>query len=305
MVTRLNHYLRPDLIPEYVDSRLIDPSKWNARDPVLHIESLMDSIRTKGLLQPIIIRIVGQRFEVVAGNRRLEACKRLHWVRIPCLIREFTDKEAFEIGLIENIERKTLSPIEEAKAFQKYVHENGWGGLTELARTIGRSKEYVSHRISLLRLPSDVLDLISTDKISSSSAHELVWMDNRKGQQELAGALADKKLPTSKVRQAVKMFRDGVEMNDVLDSIGAKEKSVKSDSNTALEAASRNRKYSKLLDKSILTLRICIVRLDSIIEELDPGAETDNLKHLLIQKRLLIHNQIDELIQLKRSYPPS
>ncbi|MHB8566397.1 MAG: ParB/RepB/Spo0J family partition protein [Nitrososphaerales archaeon] len=297
MVTRLNHYLRPDLIPEYVDSRLIDPSEWNARDPILHLESLMDSIRTKGLLQPIIIRIVGQRFEVVAGNRRLEACKRLHWVRIPCLVREFTDKEAFEIGLVENIERKTLSPIEEARAFQKYVHESGWGGLTELARAVGRSKEYVSHRISLLRLPRDVLDLISTDKISPSSAHELVWMDNHKGQQVLAGALVNRKLPTSKVREAVKMFKDGMEMDGVLGSIGAK------DLKKAQDVTSKNRKYSRLLDKSILTLRICIVRLDSIIEELESGADTDNLKHLLIQKRLLIHNQIDELIQLKRSYP--
>ncbi len=300
MVTRLNHYLRPDLIPEYVDSRLIDPSKWNARDPAVHLESLMDSIRTKGLLQPIIIRIVGQRFEVVAGNRRLEACKRLHWVRIPCLIREFTDKEAFEIGLVENIERKTLSPIEEARAFQKYVHESGWGGLTELAKTIGRSKEYVSHRISLLRLPRDVLDLISTDKISPSSAHELVWMDDRKGQQALAGALATQKLPTSKVREAVKMFRGGMEMDGVLDSIGAKEAAGRKAQDIT---TSKNRKYARLLDKSILTLRICIVRLDSIIEELESGADTDNLKHLLIQKRLLIHNQIDELIQLKRSYP--
>jgi len=260
----------------------------------------MDSIRTKGLLQPIIIRIVGQRFEVVAGNRRLEACKRLHWVRIPCLIREFTDKEAFEIGLVENIERKTLSPIEEARAFQKYVHESGWGGLTELAKTIGRSKEYVSHRISLLRLPRDVLDLISTDKISPSSAHELVWMDDRKGQQALAGALATQKLPTSKVREAVKMFRGGMEMDGVLDSIGAKEAAGRKAQDIT---TSKNRKYARLLDKSILTLRICIVRLDSIIEELESGADTDNLKHLLIQKRLLIHNQIDELIQLKRSYP--
>ncbi|MHB8701104.1 MAG: ParB/RepB/Spo0J family partition protein [Nitrososphaerales archaeon] len=280
-----------------MDSRLIDPSEWNARDPILHLESLMDSIRTKGLLQPIIIRIVGQRFEVVAGNRRLEACKRLHWVRIPCLVREFTDKEAFEIGLVENIERKTLSPIEEARAFQKYVHESGWGGLTELARAVGRSKEYVSHRISLLRLPRDVLDLISTDKISPSSAHELVWMDNHKGQQVLAGALVNRKLPTSKVREAVKMFKDGMEMDGVLGSIGAK------DLKKAQDVTSKNRKYSRLLDKSILTLRICIVRLDSIIEELESGADTDNLKHLLIQKRLLIHNQIDELIQLKRSYP--
>ena len=81
-------------------------------------------------------------------------------MKIPCLIREFSDKEAFEIGLVENIERRTLTPIEEAVAFQKYVQKTGWGGVTELARAIGRSKEFVSHRMSLLKLPRDVLELI-------------------------------------------------------------------------------------------------------------------------------------------------
>ena len=174
MVTRLNLYLRPDMAPEYVDARLIDSSPWNARDHSANLESLISSIRTNGLLQPIIVRISKQRFQVVAGNRRLEACRRLHWVRMPCLIREFSDKEAYEIGLIENIERRTLSPLEEATAFQKYVQETGWGGVTELAKAIGRSKEFVSHRMSLLRLPRDVLDLISTDKMASSaSEHHL------------------------------------------------------------------------------------------------------------------------------------
>src|SRR5271157_346495 len=166
----------------------------------------MESIRTKGLLQPIIIRISEQRFQVVAGNRRLEACRRLHWVRIPCLVREFSDKEAYEVGLIENIERRTLSPLEEAMAFQMYVQESGWGGASELARAIGRSKEFVSHRISLLRLPKDVLDLISTEKVAPSTANELIWMNDPKGQRDFAKAISGKNLSTSKVREAVKMY---------------------------------------------------------------------------------------------------
>jgi len=254
----------------------------------------MESIRTNGLLQPIIVRIVKNRFEVVAGNRRLEACKKLHWVRIPCLVREFSDKEAFEIGLVENIERKTLSPVEEARAFQKYVQKSGWGGVTELARAIGRSKEYVSHRMSLLKLPDDVLDLISTEKLAPSTGHELIWMKNPNGQRVLANALVGKNMPTMKVREAVNLFKNGMELESVLDSVETKDNRVN-------ENLLRNRKYSRLLDKSVLCFRICMVRMDSLIEELGSGEDEENLKHLLIKKRLLIHNQIDELIQLKRS----
>jgi len=296
LVTRLNQYLRPDLAPEYVNARLIDSSPWNARDHAANLETLIASIRSSGLLQPIIVRISNQRFQVVAGNRRLEACRRLHWVRIPCLIREFSDKEAYEIGLVENIERRTLSPLEEAIAFQKYVQKSGWGGVTELARAIGRSKEFVSHRMSLLKLPRDVLDLISTDKVAPSSASELIWMNDPKGQRALARALAGKKLTTCKVREAVKMFRDGFALDQVIESIDTHNEESSSNRQT------KNRKFSRLLDKSILTFRICMVRLDSIIEELESGDVTDNLKQLLIQKRLLIHNQIDDLIQLKKSF---
>jgi len=288
--------MRPDLIPEYVDSRLIDPSPWNARVPSVNLESLMESIRNNGLLQPIIVRIVKRRFEVVAGNRRLDACKKLHWVRIPCLVREFSDKEAFEIGLVENIERKTLSPVEEAYAFQKYVQKSGWGGVSELAKAIGRSKEYVSHRMSLLQLPIDVLDLISSEKLAPSSGHELIWMKNSNGQRVLAKALVGKNVPTLKVREAVNLFREGMGIENVLNSVG------EGDETFVNENQMRNRKYSRLLDKSVLCFRIFMVRIDSLIEELDSGEDEDNLKQLLIKKRLLIHNQVDELIQLKRSY---
>ena len=297
MVSQLNRYLVSDLVPEYIDTKLIDPSPWNARDQLGLVDSLMDSIRINGLLQPIVVRILKQRFQIVAGNRRFKACKKLHWVKIPCVVRELSDKQAYEIGLVENIERKTLTPVEEAKAFHKYVQENEWGSVSELARAIGRSKEYVSHRISLLRLPDDVLELISTDKIAPSTAGELTTMDNPQSQKALAKALSNTKVSTVKVREAVKMYREGLEMSTILNMVGGKEGSAHQVKQQGRLAS--NRKYIRLLDKCILAIRICMVRLDSILEELD-SEESDNLKQLLIQKRLQIHNQIDELMQLKR-----
>lgn len=292
MASTIKQYLRTDLVPEYIDVKLIQHSETNARANISNLISLITSIKQNGLLQPIIVRLTGNRFEVVAGNRRLEACKRLHWVKIPCLVRELSDREAYEIGLIENIERETLTPIEEANAFQLYVKQKGWGGVKSLAEKIGRSEEYVSHRIALLSLPKAVLELITSDKISPSTAHELVWMKGADAQKALARTAAELGLPAKKVREAVVLSKNGQNVDDIISAIdGTRLGRVK---DTA-------EKRSKLLEKSILTLRICILRLDSIIEEIDNESGSDSLRQILIQKRLLVHNEIDDLIHLKKS----
>ena len=99
-----------------------------------NVSELASSIKLKGLLQPIIVRTKRDGyFEMVAGNRRLQACKMIGWRKIICHIVELDDKQAFEISLIENIHRKTLNPIEEAQAFRSYVNDLGWGGISDLA----------------------------------------------------------------------------------------------------------------------------------------------------------------------------
>ncbi|MDG6994513.1 MAG: ParB/RepB/Spo0J family partition protein [Nitrososphaerota archaeon] len=292
MVSTIKQYLRTDLVPEYIDVKLIQHSQNNARTYLSNLNSLIASIKQNGLLQPIIVRLSGSRFEIVAGNRRLEACKKLHWVKIPCLVRELSDKEAYEIGLIENIERETLTPIEEARSFQLYIKQKGWGGVKSLAEKIGRSEEYVSHRIALLGLPKIVLELISSDKLSPSAAHEIVWMKNADEQKMLAKTAAELGLPAKKVREAVVLSKSGQKMDDIVSAMDSRELGRVKD---AAE------KQSKLLDKSILTLRICILRLDSIIEEIDNETGSESLRQILIQKRLLVHNEIDDLIHLKKS----
>lgn len=101
----------------------------------------MSSIQQKGLLEPIVVRPVEKAFEVVAGNRRFEACKKLGWRSIPCHVVELDDKEAFEVSILENVQRETLNPIEEGRAYRNYVDECGYGGESELARKIGKSQE--------------------------------------------------------------------------------------------------------------------------------------------------------------------
>ena len=96
------------------------------------ITELSKSIKEKGLLHFITVRAKGRGYEIVAGNRRYLACKMLGWRKIPCLIVELDDREAFEISLIENIQRRTINPIEEAHAFKNYTLDFGWGGVSDL-----------------------------------------------------------------------------------------------------------------------------------------------------------------------------
>ena len=167
-------------IVEHIEMKLIRSSQFSIRDKFhdhYEIDSLVTSIKEHGLLQAILIRPYQNGFEIVAGHRRFHACKSLRWRHIPCKIRELSDKQAFEIQLTENIQRKSMNSLEEAEAFRKYVQDLGWGGITELSRKIGKSEEYVSHRIQLLKLPQEIKEKILLNKLSISQALELTELD--------------------------------------------------------------------------------------------------------------------------------
>src|SRR3972149_7197149 len=149
-----------------VKMRKTHPAQRSLRSDLGDLDELMASISKVGLLQPIVVRPVEEGYEVVAGNRRFEACRRLGWIKIPCHIVELDDKEAFEVSLVENVQRNMLNPVEEAEAFRRYVEDYGWGGVSELARQIGKSQVYVSKRLRLLSLPKEVRAGIARRNIS-------------------------------------------------------------------------------------------------------------------------------------------
>ena len=107
------------IIYSYIDILNIIKSPFPLRDDLSEIDALASSIKQKGLLQPILVR-TKELYEIVAGNRRYQACKSLGWRRIACHIADLNDKDAFEISLIENVQRKTLTALEEAHAFKRY-----------------------------------------------------------------------------------------------------------------------------------------------------------------------------------------
>ena len=276
----ISKYIDSVQIFDRLDIKQIKPSKFNLRRSLGDLKELMSSIAQKGLLQPIVVRPCGDGFEIIAGNRRYEALRRLKWRKAPCIILDVDDKEAYEIAIVENVQRETLDPVEEAMAYKKYVEEYGWGSITELARKIGKSQEYVSHRILLLSLPQSILELISWRRLKPSIAQELVWLKDPKEQEELAKMAVDKNLTVREVRRLVREKRRKDQTPSIYEE---------------LEHSSRRK--GKLLEKSILLLRITLVRFDSIIKEAE---DFPDLKRELMNKRLVIHRMIDELIRLKK-----
>jgi ParB family transcriptional regulator, chromosome partitioning protein len=194
---------------EEIDTSSIIPFAYCVRQsPNEEIDDLAKSILQSGLLQPLIVRIRDSRFELIAGNRRYKACKKLGWRKIICHVLEVTDKEAFEISLAENIQKKTLNPIDEALAFKNYVTDYGWGGISELAKKVGKSISYVSKRINLLQLPSEVISSIIDSRIDTSTAEELLYVKDVCKRSELAELISSRKLSLRKARDIRRDLED-------------------------------------------------------------------------------------------------
>ena len=249
------------------------------RHDVGTIEHLASSIAAKGLLHPIMVKISGSVFKIVAGNRRFLACKRLGWRKIPCHVVELSDKESFEISLIENIQRKTMNPIEEGESFKKYVDEHGWGGMSELSKQIGKSQEYISKRIKLLELPNEICEKIIRREIKPSMAEELAYIKDKDKLSKIVNIIVKHPMTIQKVREITKSSTIDVDM-------------LSSDS------LIHKKNHVSFFDKTSIILKLTNRRLDEIIEDVDDYM----VKEFLTHQRIMIHSQIDNLIKCKKKY---
>ena len=138
-----------------------------------HIEELAESIKTRGVLLPIIVRRAGDGYVLVAGERRWRAAQKAGLRELPAMVREVSEKEAFELALIENIQREDLNPIEEAEAFKRLIEEHG---LTqeELAARVGKDRSTVANALRLLRLPDAIKEAIVGGALSMGHARALL-----------------------------------------------------------------------------------------------------------------------------------
>jgi ParB family transcriptional regulator, chromosome partitioning protein len=174
---------------------LIDPNPFQPRTqlPADSLEELANSIRSSGLIQPILIRPVGDRYQLVAGERRWRAAGKAGLETVPAVIREIDDAEALELALAENLLREALNPLEIAHAYERLQQEFH---LTheQIAERLGVNRTTVTNSLRLLGLPQDMQSLLMDDKISAGHARALLAASSPEAQTELAKTVIAKGL---------------------------------------------------------------------------------------------------------------
>jgi ParB family chromosome partitioning protein len=168
------------------------------------LAELASSIREHGVLQPILVRPTGepQRYQLVAGERRWRAAKAAELEVIPALIEQLDDETALEIGIIENLQREDLSPLEEALIYDRMTHEHGYS-VRRLAQKIGKDKGYVENRLRLAGAPTEIKQLVSLRKDTLSHAYELLKVEDAKKRRKLAEQVASGELSLVKLREKI------------------------------------------------------------------------------------------------------
>ena len=270
----------------------ITASKHPLRGTLNNLDELADSIRKIGLLQPIVVRMNSSNsLEIVAGNRRLNACKALGWRKISCHLVELDDKQAFEASIIENVQRNTLNPIEEGLAYNKYVQEFGWGGISELAQKLAKSTSYICKRIKLTELPKEMIDLIIKSEVKVSIGEELLPIGDKHTISKLTKMIQERQLSSRMVRRLVKEIDTKNLDEDHLYNF--------TDAKYHFTDVSEYDKICSLFDKMIISIKLLIKKLVDIIESVrDKWIFYDTL----MQHKHRLHEQIDLLIKERRKY---
>lgn len=184
----------------------IEPNKEQPRthfdEDSLH--ELADSIKLHGIIQPLIVHKVGERFEIIAGERRWRAARIAGLKEIPVIVKEYTDQQVLEIALIENIQREDLNAIEEAMAYEKLVHDFNLKQ-DEVAERVGKSRVAVTNSMRLMKLDKRVQQMVIDDMISGGHARALLGITDNESQYNVAMKVFDEKLS---VRETEKLVRN-------------------------------------------------------------------------------------------------
>ena len=172
------------------------------------LDELAQSIRTNGIVQPILVRRRGARYQLIAGERRWRASQRAGIQKIPAVVREVADERLLELALIENIQRQELNAIEEARAYKNLIETIG---LTQemVAERVGKNRTVITTCLRLLKLPKDIQQLVEEDKISAGHARALLMSNDVEAQRGLASKIIDRSLSVRETERAVKKIGKG------------------------------------------------------------------------------------------------
>lgn len=187
-----------------IDISLIDTNKGQPRknfDPTA-LQELADSIKIHGVIQPIVVVKKGDRYMIVAGERRFRASKLAGLKKMPAVIKDYTDKEIKEIALLENIQRQDLNPIETSRAMDELLKSYNWTQEV-LAERLGKSRSAVANALRLLSLTPEVISMVEDGKLSAGHARSLVIVTDPEVQLRLAKLATEKRLTVRDMEKAV------------------------------------------------------------------------------------------------------
>src|SRR5487761_800295 len=265
-------------------------SKFVIRQEMRNIEELAQSIREKGLLSPIIVRVTDERstYELVAGSRRLEAVRTLGMGSIQGFVTELDDRSVFEVLIAENVQRETLTPLEEARAFYAYVGPKernclSYGRISDLAKRIGKSQEYVSTRLSLLRLPEKLLqDLFRQKHFTVSHA------------EELSALVVSQKISVRDLERIIPLIKSGIGTRRAVELA-----EIESDLKLNLRyCGAVEDSNDVLLKRAKFVLESALSYIDNAGRDLESDAEL--YRYWLDNVRIKVHGAIDGVISCEK-----
>ena len=203
------------------DSRVVEielekivPNRFQPRKSFNEdINELAESIRVHGVLQPITVRQLGEKYEIVMGERRYRACEKLGMRKIPCMIVEMNDREAMEVALIENLQRQDLTPIEEALSYKRIL-EAGYITQDQLAQRLGKNQSTIANKLRLLSLSKEVQEALLKKQISERHARSLLTL-KKELQPKLLKKIIEERLTVKRTEEEIyKMENESHETTD-------------------------------------------------------------------------------------------
>lgn len=188
--------MKPELRSDLeVDIDLVEPNPDQPRTNFKKedLEELANSIKKNGLLQPILVRKKGERYQIIAGERRWQACKNLGMKKVPVHVREVSDDETIILALVENIQRSDLNPIEEAYGYRRMM-ERGKMTQSEVAQAVSKGRSTIANALRLLELPEEAQQLLFEEKITAGHARAILSIPTKEGRRKLTDKLVEDSL---------------------------------------------------------------------------------------------------------------
>ena len=181
------------------------------------LNELAKSIRQHGIIQPLVLRKVGTKYEIIAGERRYKASYIAGLTKVPAVIIDLNDNESAEVAIVENIQRRNLSPIEEAKSYKKLI-DRGYLTQDELASRMGKTQGAISNKLRLLNLSQEVQDALLNNQISERHARSLLRLENEDEQQEVLSKIINERLNVRDTDNLINSYVTGEEYTPLSNS---------------------------------------------------------------------------------------